>query len=56
MSNRELNNNYDNEQVIKPITHFYDFSAVDFALRRIVAMSGFEKDQTNYQKMKEMYE
>jgi len=56
MSNREKNINYDNEQVIKPITHFYDFTAVDFALRVMATYSGFEKDQNNYQKMKEMYE
>ena len=56
MSNREKNINFDNEQLIKPKMKNFDFSEVDLAIRRMVAMAGFEKDQSNYQKMKEMYQ
>ena len=59
-TNRELNIEY--QEVEKFLceeiwnTHKYDFSAADFALRTMATYSGFEKDQNNYQKMKEMYE
>jgi hypothetical protein len=29
---------------------------VDEALRKMAALTGFENDQSNYQKMKEMYQ
>ena len=56
MNNREKNIDYDNLQVIVQKKFNYDFSEVDLAIRRIVAMAGFEKDQNSYQKMKEMYQ
>jgi hypothetical protein len=56
MNNRLKNIDYDNLQVIVPKKFNYDFSELDLAIRRMVAMAGFEKDQSNYQKMKEMYQ
>jgi len=56
MSNREKNIDYDNLQVIVPKKFNYDFSEVDLAIRRMATITGFEKDQNMYQKMKEMYE
>jgi uncharacterized membrane protein len=56
MSNREKNNEYDNLQVVLPKKFNYDFTELDLAIRRMVTMAGFERDQSNYQKMKEMYQ
>jgi hypothetical protein len=56
MNNRLKNIDYDNLQVIVPKKFNYDFSELDLAIRRMVSMAGFEKDQNSYQKMKEMYQ
>jgi hypothetical protein len=56
MTNREKNNEYDNQQVIKPKTEFYNFSEVDLALRRMIALNGFERDSEYYAELKEQYQ
>ena len=56
MSNREKNNEYDNLQVVLPKKFNYDFTELDLAIRRMVTMAGFERDQSNYQKMTERYQ
>jgi hypothetical protein len=56
MNNREKNNQYDNEQVIKPKTVKYEFTELDLAVRRMVALSGFEKDSEYYAQLKEQYQ
>ena len=33
-----------------------DWQPLDFVVRGWIAQSGFEKDQTDYQKMKEQYQ
>jgi hypothetical protein len=34
----------------------YEWKALDNTIRAWVALSGFEKDQSDYQKMKELYQ
>jgi hypothetical protein len=54
MSNREKNVKYDNDKLLEMrYRPKYDFSEIDTALRMMAALSGHEKDQNSYQKMKE---
>jgi hypothetical protein len=55
MSNREKNIDYDNLQVIIPKKFNYDFIELGLAIRRMITMSGFERDQSNYQKLQQLY-
>jgi hypothetical protein len=56
MTNRELNIQYDNEQKLKQKTENYDFTEIDLAIRRMVALNGMKKDLENYQNLKTLYQ
>jgi hypothetical protein len=52
--NEENLNFWTNARVDDP--EIPDWKALDIVIRKWVALSGFEKDQNSYQKMKEMYQ
>jgi len=57
MNNREKNIKYDNDRLLEmKYQPKYEFLQIDTALRMMAVLSGHEKDQNMYQKMKEMYE
>jgi hypothetical protein len=39
-----------------PFSSNIDWQSLDLVVRGWIAMSGFEKDQSDYQKMKEQYQ
>lgn len=49
-----MNNN--DEQKTASVENIIDWQPLDLVIRGWIAYSGFEKDQSDYQKRKELYE
>jgi hypothetical protein len=51
-----MENNQENQSIVEEIPSDEAWKSLDFVVRKWAALSGFEKDQENYQNLRRLYQ